>query len=128
MFWKTEKLDRNVWINLKEHIEFSTIREELNLYQVETGQILKFKIILTDVFKESNNNDNKPSSLGVQDFSVVISDVEMDTSKLEYATKEQVTESDQIKELKFKPIKEVINIYETQKAITLFLLAYQRYF
>ncbi len=37
---------------MKEHIDFSTIREELNQYHVETGQTLKFKMILTDIFVE----------------------------------------------------------------------------
>lgn len=100
---------------MKEHIDFSTIREELNQYHVETGQTLKFKMILTDIFVESDNRDSKAFNLGVQEFSVVISDNEIDTSTFEYSSKEQITEKDQIKELGFKPMKEVINIYETQK-------------
>src|SRR5215213_1800269 len=56
----------------------------------------------------------KGSLLGNKEVSHIITDVEIDTSNMEYASYEQVTKEDEIKELKFKSHKRSINIYETQ--------------
>lgn len=49
--------------------------------------------------------------------SSVITTAEIDTSNLQYMPHEQVTEKDVVKELNFKVLKEVINVYETNKSI-----------
>lgn len=103
----------------REHIKFSTIREDFNEYEIENGQILKVKIMLVDVLVETREDRKKDSTLGFRDFSNVITEGEIDTSNLEFASTEQITEKNQVKELKFKAIKEVVNIYETSKFLIL---------
>jgi hypothetical protein len=41
---------------------------------------------------------------------------------MEYSEPEKVTALDEIEDIKFKPIKEIINIYETDKGIILVTL------
>jgi hypothetical protein len=73
-------------------------------------------VVVTDIMIEEKNGQKVPI-LGPKDLSVVITDAEIDTSDLEYAEREQVTEKDEIRELQFKPITEVVNIYESQNFI-----------
>jgi hypothetical protein len=40
---------------------------------------------------------------------------EIDTSKLEYSTPEEITSDDIVSELRFDTLKETINIHDTQK-------------
>src|SRR5215218_2552469 len=101
----------------KEHVEFTTVKEDYNEYEVENGQILKFKISLADITVEVKEDGNKGSQLGLKEVSHVITDVEIDTSNMELSSAEQVTEEDQKEELKFHSNKRVVNIYETQKHI-----------
>jgi hypothetical protein len=92
----------------KEHIEFSTIREDFNQYQVENGQLLKVKVMLTDIAVETADDEKKTSLIGIKDLSAIITDVKIDTSDLEYASMEEVTEKDIVKELNFRPIREIV--------------------
>ncbi|MGB8033556.1 MAG: hypothetical protein WCF03_07020 [Nitrososphaeraceae archaeon] len=102
----------------KEHIPFIPLREDFNEYRVENGQLLKVKTILTDVSVQTIGEDKKTSSIGIKDFSVIITDVDIDTSKLEYSTPEQITDQDIVGELRFTTV-ESVNIYEIQKFLIL---------
>ena len=112
----------------KEHVDFTTIREDFSVYEIENGQILKVKQILTDVVVETIEDNKKISSLGLKEFSSLITNVEIDTSKLEYAISDQITEADQVKELQFRSIRELINIYETNKSLILLVPRVQKVF
>jgi hypothetical protein len=101
----------------KEHIKYTTIREDFNEYEIENGQILKFKLMLSDVVSETKDGKNT-SMMGLKDVSVVITDISIDTSNLELAQTE-VTENDEREELRFKTIVQVVNIYETRNTIIL---------
>ena len=48
----------------KEQVDFSTIREDLNQYQIENGQILKMKVILTEISTQTGEDGKKRSLLG----------------------------------------------------------------
>jgi hypothetical protein len=112
----------------KEHIDFITIREDFNVYEIENGQILKVKQILTDVVVETIEDNKKISNLGLKEFSTLITNIEIDTSKLEYATPDQITEADEVKELQFRSIRELVNIYETNKSLILLVPKLQKVF
>jgi hypothetical protein len=106
-------------MNKKDHIQFITIREDFNEYEVENGQTLRFKPSIVDLSIESKVGSNKGSQLGIKDISHVITNDEIDTSSMELSSAEAVTEKDQVRELKFVPNKQIINIYETQKHLIL---------
>ena len=106
-------------MNKKDHIQFITIREDFNEYEVENGQTLRFKPPIVDLSIESKVGSNKGSQLGIKDISHVITNDEIDTSSMELSSAEAVTEKDQVRELKFVPNKQIINIYETQKHLIL---------
>jgi hypothetical protein len=103
----------------KEHIPFVTVREDFCEYRVDNGQILKMKVILTDIAVETTEDDKKSSLLGIKDFSALITENEIDTSKMEYSTPEQITDKDVVSELSYKTVREVVNIYDTQKVLIL---------
>ncbi len=103
-----------------DHIDFRVIREDFNIYEVENGQILKEKQMLTDIsiIDEIDKKDNKNmSQFGFNPFSYVITSKEIDTSNMESANPANITEKDQIKELSFRTIQEIVNIYETNKVL-----------
>ena len=97
---------------MKENIKFNIIKEDFNEYKIENGQILKFKSFPVDISKEQ---DKDGFFVGVKDFSHVITPIELDTSSLQYSKLSDITDKDEIKELKFTTIKESINVYETEK-------------
>ncbi len=103
----------------REHLKFKTIREDLNEYEVENGQILKMKMTVTDIIAQQTESGQINASLRLKDISEVITDPPIDTTNFEYAEISQVTEKDEFKQLNFKPISEIINIYETAKFIFL---------
>jgi hypothetical protein len=103
----------------KEHIPFIPLKEDFNEYRVENGQLLKVKTVLTDVAVETLEPGKKTSRLGVKDFSIIITDVDIDVSKMEYATPEQISDVDVVGELRFTTVKESVNIYEIQKLLIL---------
>lgn len=103
----------------KEHIFFTTIREDFNEYDVENGQTLRMKIILSDLFVVVNKDGTKSTQAGFKEVSLVFANKEIDTSNLQLSSPEKVTEQDEIKTLGFQTIKEVVNIYETQHLLML---------
>lgn len=100
------------------HIDFTTIREDMSVYEVENGQILKAKQIIVDII-EGEDKKGKFGNLGLHGVSHVASPPDMDTSGLEFGEANKVTEQDEVAELKFTVKKQVINIYETDNAIIL---------
>lgn len=100
------------------HIPFTTIREDFNVYEAENGQILYAKSMVTDIF-EGEDKKGKFGNLGFQSASHVITPQKIDTSKFEFLPSEQVLDEHITQDLKFKPVKEIINIYETEKLILL---------
>jgi hypothetical protein len=112
-----------------EHINFNTIREEFNLYEIENGQVLRAKQIVTDIVVETAEDNKKMTRLAIKDVSFVIADVnKIDTSNFETSTPDKVTEKDQLNELRFRPIKEVINIYETDSTLLILSSKVQKVF
>lgn len=97
----------------EERIEYNTIRDDFSVYEVENGQILKAKFSLVDILSDIDSNE-KRGSVRVQPYSYVITPNDIEKYGIKY---EQgiATEEDQIRELKFTPLSEIINIYETKK-------------
>jgi len=103
---------------MKKDIEFTTIREDLNIYEVENGQILKAKSIVTAI-SEGEDKKGKFGDLGFQNISHVVTPKKIDTTDYEYLPAEQITDKHETKKLNFKIVKEIINVYETDKLIIL---------
>lgn len=101
-----------------ERPEFSTIREDYNVYKIENGQILKVKSEITDIINVTDDNGKTTGKVKTQTSSIVITPQGMDTTGLEES--DTATEKDQTKELKFEVVKDgVTNIYETKKSLIL---------
>lgn len=98
-----------------ERIEFLSVRSDYNVYEIENGQTLKIKLETVDIINTSENEQTPTAKIQTKLISHVISPKDIDTSGLERSTG-IVTEKDHVKELNFKTIKEVVNIYETKKA------------
>jgi hypothetical protein len=100
-------------------VDYTTVKEDFNIYEIENGQILKAKNILAEII-----NVEKDGKLGarfaVKTVSHVMTPTFIDTSEMEIATPETVSDKDQVRELNFKPIKEISCIYETKKSIIVF--------
>ena len=103
---------------MTKNIDFTTIREDMSVYEVENGQILKAKQIVI-VITEGEDKKGKFGDLGFHAVSHVYSPPNMDTSGLEFSETEQVTDDDEADDLKFTVKKQVINVYETDDVIIL---------
>lgn len=101
----------------EKHIDFRTVREELNLYDIENGLRLRAMQIITDIHYEKEK-EGKPN-LGFKSVSYVESHGEVDTSSFEVMPLEQITDKDNTKKLNFTPVREIVNIYETENSIIL---------
>jgi hypothetical protein len=101
------------------HINFSTIREDFNEYQIENRVLLKVKPILTDIIPETKDDETGFKTV-FEKISKVIGTLEKDPS--------QVPAEKETHELLFVPIKEVINLYETDKMIILVAYKVERVF
>jgi hypothetical protein len=95
-------------------VEYTTIREDFSVYECENGQMLRMKTVISNIYKDT---ENKKSGIDFKDVSNVTATKPIDTSEYEESTPDQVTKEHEIKSLEFKPIKEIINIYETEKSI-----------
>lgn len=103
-----------------EPIEYSTIREDYCIYEIENGQVLRTKVTITSIGNEINENTNeKKGKMSFSNVTTVDNPAGIDASNLEYSPTDKVTENDVVKELDFTPKKEVINIYETNKMLIL---------
>jgi len=108
----------------KEYIDFTPIKEDYSIYELENGQRLKFRQYVSTIVKNPDlpKKDGKEAAdFGMKTDSYVETPIEIDTSELEEADKNNVTQDDVVKELKFKIIKEPVNIYETEKSIILII-------
>ena len=103
----------------EEIVEFITIREDFSEYEAENGQILKVKQVVTDIIN-SADDDKKKARIGSRLVSHIVTPTPIDTSSLEYEPDpNKVTQADEVKDLDFRPLKEVVNIYETKNSIIL---------
>lgn len=103
---------------VKKSVECSAIRVDFNIYEVENGQILKANTVVTDLF-EDEDKKGKFGNLGFQSISHVRTTKKIDTTDYEYLPSSQVLEEHETGELKYKVVKEIINIYETETLIIL---------
>jgi hypothetical protein len=110
-----------------EFVEFNTIREDFSEYQAENGQILKIKSTVTSIINTEVDN-KKQAKMSLQIVSAVATPIPIDTSKLQLADPNQVTEKDQVGELKFTIVKEIVNIYETKNLMILAIPHMQKVF
>lgn len=101
------------------YVPFDIIRDDYCVYEVENGQVLKIRQSITDIVNTDDPDPNKQSRMDSKLMSSVIATKEIDTSNLVESTPDQTLVSDQTNELKFKIIKELVNIYETKKSIIL---------
>ena len=71
-------------MNIK-HIDFSTIREDFSIYEIESGLVLRTKQIVTDIVVETTEDNKKMTRLGTRDVSfVVVTDVnKIDTTNFD---------------------------------------------
>jgi len=98
----------------REHINFTSIREDYNVYDLANGLKLRLKIPITTIHNETIGNETK-GNFGIQVVSAVEVPDEFDTSDLKLTDRE-VTDQDIVKELRITQRKEVVNIYETEKS------------
>lgn len=102
---------------IETYVPFDIIRDDYCVYEIENGQILKIRQTITNITNTDDPDPNKQSRLDSKTMSSVVSTKEIDTSNLVEATPDETSISDQTNELKFKIIKELVNIYETKKSI-----------
>jgi hypothetical protein len=112
----------------REHLNFSVIREDFNFYETVDGPLLKAKQVVTDIIAETKQDNKKMINLSLKDVSLVLANVPIDTTGFEVSSSDKVTEKDQSRELKFRPIKEFVNIYETEGAILFLASKVQKVF
>lgn len=112
----------------KEFVEFNTIREDYNIYKIENGQILKMKKIIADIVKDIMDDDKTHAGIGLKDVSHVSTPLDIDITGMEHAKLEDVTDKDHVRELKFTSVKEMINIYETEKSLILLVPKLEKVF
>lgn len=112
----------------EERIEFITIREDFSEYEAENGQILRVKSVVTEIINRMED-DKKGGGLKFSTISNVSTPIKIDTSNMKLVTDaSQVTQDDVLNELKFKPIREIVNIYETKNALILVIPHMQQIF
>ena len=105
------------------HLDYDTIREDYNVYEIENGQILKSKVSVVDFIEKDEAKGGTSGQLGFMNISEIYTTKPIDTSDLKESTQDKVTDDDVVKELKFTIKKESINIYESAN---LFLLVGDR--
>ena len=105
------------------HLDYDTVREDYNIYEIENGQVLKFKISIIAFSEKDDVKGGISGNLGFRTISEVYATKPIDTSNLEESTADEVTDDDAVKELQFTIKKESINIYESEN---LFILVNDR--
>ena len=59
----------------REHVKFKTIREDLNEYEIENGQILRMKMTVTDILVQlTEHGEQANASLRLKDVSEIITE------------------------------------------------------
>ena len=100
------------------YVDLKTIREELNVYELENGQILKTKQIIVDISFDSDKR-GEFGNIGFKHVSHVRPGNKIDISKFEPEPNRAVTDDDIVTMAKFKIIYESVNVYETKDLIIL---------
>jgi hypothetical protein len=95
-------------------INYITIREDYSVYECENGQILRVKTTISNIY---DDDQSKKTGIDFKDISSVTTLTPIDTTEYEESTPEQVTAEHEIRTLKFKSLKQIINIYETEKSL-----------
>ncbi|MCA9813256.1 MAG: hypothetical protein KC483_10425 [Nitrosarchaeum sp.] len=111
--------------NSIKYIDFTTVKEDFNTYKTENGLYLRVKQILTTIRYDPNNKNEKGEyqyEFGTQTVSHVEKHELIDTDSLEIDEPNKVTAEDEIDMLNFEPIKESINIYESDKFFIFLIL------
>ena len=101
------------------NVPFDAIREDYSVYEIENGQILKVKQSITEIINTDDPDPAKQSKISSKTISVCTTIKKIDTSDLEESTPDKTVVSDQTHELKFKMIKEPVNVFETKISILL---------
>ena len=101
------------------NVPFDVMREDYSVYEIENGQILKVKQSITEIINTNDPDPAKQSKISSKTISVCTTIKKIDTSDLEESTPDKTVISDQTHELKFKMIKEPVNVFETKISILL---------
>jgi hypothetical protein len=109
-----------------EYIDYTILRQDFSEYQAEEGLVLRMMTLVTDMRLETDENNNKNAYIGTKDITKVLLTKPFDTSQMELGHPEHVTEEDEIRNLEFTPVKEVINIYETKKDLIILTTRVER--
>lgn len=99
------------------HSEASERRKWKNVGGADALQVVLAIRSGARLITESTQDSKQRVNLTFKDISLVITNVKIDTTGFQISSSDKVTEKDQLHELKFRPIKEVVNIYETAKAL-----------
>jgi hypothetical protein len=95
------------------NVRFITIREEFNEYEIENGLFyLRIKPVLTEITEEIRE-EKSGFNFNFTPVVRVIKLVERNTSDSKLSSSEEVAKENNQRELQFKPLKEIINLYET---------------
>jgi hypothetical protein len=94
------------------HIPFTTVKEDYNEYRLQNNQILRVKSTPVDFIQA-----DKELRVVYREVSYIITPDTVDRSGLMIGDPATVTEQDEIESVQFKPIKEVINVYETEHSM-----------
>lgn len=109
----------------KKSINYSTLREDYSAFECENGQILRIKTTIMNIIFDE---DTKKTGIEFKDISNVFTPTTIDTSDYEESTSEQVTQEHERERLVFTPIKQVINIYETDRSLIIIYPVIERIF
>ncbi len=101
----------------EKNIDYTTIREDFSIYECENGQILRLKPIISSIITIEEDGKETKSVIDFKEASSIFTPKPIDTTDLKTAKPDDITKENEREELKFKPLKEVINIYETEKSL-----------
>ena len=102
-----------------EQVEFNTILEDYNIYSLENGQILKVKQMPVEIINVTTDVGKQQVRVALKQVSHIITPPTIDTSGLEFANPDTLTDKDHIKELVFDTIREISNLYETKRSVVM---------
>lgn len=102
---------------MEEHVRFTTLKEDFDEYTIENSLHLRLKPVVSDLIRKGDENK----------FALIFELVSRTTIpvKRDFSN---VTRYHIEKELQFKPLKEVVNIYETDKIIILVFYQLEKVF
>ena len=101
----------------KKNIDYITIREDFSIYECENGQILRLKSTLSSLVADEEEGKETRTGIELKEISNVFTPKPIDTADLKTAKPEDVTKENEREELKFKPLKVINSIYETEKSL-----------